>query len=78
MYTGFGDYIGVRVHLCNHQELLLAYTVTPCCGTVITHCAYVVCYFRDVHPFITFITAIYVHRLGLYCILFRGFFHIHN
>ena len=32
-------------------------TLTPCCGTVITHCAYVVCYFRDVYPFICFIIA---------------------
>jgi len=50
------------------QELLLA-----CCSTVITHCAYVVCYFRDVYPFIYFIIAMYVHHLGLYCILFRRF-----
>jgi len=38
------------------------------------HRAYVVCYFRDVYPFIYFITAMYVHyvhHLGLYCILFR-------
>ena len=50
-------------------------TVTPCCGTVITHCAYVVCYFRDVYPFIYFITAMYLslHHLGLYFILFRRF-----
>ena len=48
------------------QELLLA-----CCSTVITHCAYVVCYFRDVYPFIYCIIAMYVHHLGLYCILFR-------
>ena len=47
--------------------------LTPCCGTVITHCAYVVCYFRDVCPFIYFIIAMYVHHLGLYCILFRRF-----
>ena len=46
---------------------------TPCSGTVITHSAYVVCYFRDVYPFIYFIIAMYVHHLGLYCILFRGF-----
>jgi len=39
--------------------------------SVITHCAYVVCYFRDVYPFI--IIAMYVHHLGLYCILFRNF-----
>jgi len=48
-------------------------TVTPWCGTVITHCAYVVCYFRDVHFFINFIIAMYVHLLGLYRILLRGF-----
>jgi len=55
------------------QELLLAYCWTPCCGTVITHCAYVVCYFRDVYPFIYFVIGMYVHHLGLYCILFRRF-----
>ena len=38
-----------------------------------SHCAYVVCYFRDVYPFIYFIIAMYVHHLGLYCILFRRF-----
>jgi len=41
--------------------------ITPCCGTVITHCAYVVCYFREVYPFIYFIIAMYVHHLGSYC-----------
>ena len=47
---------------------------TQYCGTVITtHCAYVVCYFRDVYPFIYFTIAMYVHHLGLYCILFRRF-----
>jgi len=36
---------------------------TPCCGTAITHCAYVVCYFRDVlNPFIYFIIAMYVSQ----------------
>jgi len=40
---------------------------------VITQCAYVVCYFRDVYPFIYFITAKYVYHLGLYCFLFRRF-----
>jgi len=46
-------------------------TVIPCCGTAITHCAYVVCYFRDVYHFrpIYFIIAMYVLRLDLYCIL---------
>jgi len=37
------------------------------------HCAYVVCYFRDVNPFIYFIIPIYVHHLGLYCILLGRF-----
>ena len=41
--------------------------------SVITHCAFVVCYFRDVYPFIYFIIAMYVHHLGLYYILFRNF-----
>ena len=41
--------------------------------SVITHCAFVVCYFKDVYPFIYFIIAMYVHHLGLYCILFRSF-----
>jgi len=41
--------------------------------SVITHCAYVVCYFRDVYPFIYCIIAMYVHHLGFYCILFRRF-----
>jgi len=45
-------------------------TFTPCCGTLITHCA-CVCYFRDVYPFTYFIIAMYVYHLGLYCILFR-------
>jgi len=45
-------------------------TVTPCCGTVIIHCADV-CYLRDVYRFICIIVAIYVHHLGLYCVLFR-------
>ena len=40
--------------------------------SVITHCAYGVCYFRDVYPFIYFIIAMYVPHLGLYCILFRS------
>jgi len=35
--------------------------------------AYVVCYFRDVYPFIYFIIAMYVHHLGLYFILFCRF-----
>ena len=34
---------------------------------------YVVCYFRNVYPFIYSIIAVYVHHLGLYCILFRRF-----
>jgi len=34
---------------------------------------HVVCYFRDVYPFMYFIVAMYVHHLGLYCILFRRF-----
>jgi len=55
------------------QELLLTYCWTPCCDTVITRCAYVVCYFRDVYPFIYFIIAVYVHHLGLYCVLFHRF-----
>jgi len=42
-------------------------------GTVITHRVYGVCYFRDVHLFVNFIIAMYVHRLGLYCMLLRGF-----
>jgi len=33
----------------------------------------VVCYFRDVYPIIYFIIFMYVHHLGLYCILFRRF-----
>jgi len=41
--------------------------------SVITPCAYVVCYFRDVYPFIYFIIAMCVHHLGLYCILFGSF-----
>jgi len=53
------------------KKLVISYTVTPCYGTVITHCAYAVCYFRDVYPFIYFIIAMYVHHLRLYCILFR-------
>jgi len=48
-------------------------TVTPCCGTVIPHCPYVGCYSRDVYPYIYFIISMYVHHLGLYCILFRRF-----
>ena len=50
-YLSDRDYI-MRMLLL---ELFLAYCWTPCCGTVITHCAYVVCYFTDVHPFICFI-----------------------
>ena len=52
-YLSDRDYI-MRMLLL---ELFLAYCWTPCCGTVITHCAYVVCYFRDVYPFIYFIIA---------------------
>ena len=47
-------------------------TVTPGCSTVITQCA-CVCHFRDIYPFACFIIAIYVHHLGLRCILFRKF-----
>ena len=43
---------------------------SPCCGTVIIQCA-CVCYLRDVYRFICFIVAMYVHHLGLYCVLFR-------
>jgi len=42
-------------------------------AVLITHRAHVVCYFIDVYPFIYFIVAMYVHHLGLCCILFRGF-----
>jgi len=33
----------------------------------------IVCYFRDVYPFIYLIITMYVNHLGLYCILFRRF-----
>ena len=38
--------------------------------TVIIQCA-CVCYLRDVYRFICFIVAMYVHHLGLYCVLLR-------
>ena len=63
----------VVVVVVNFGAVVRSYT--PCCGTAITHCAYVVCYFRDVlNPFIYFIIAIYVHHLGSHGILFRRFF----
>jgi len=50
------------------RELPLTYPTV--CNKEIS---YVVCYFRDVYPFIYFIIATYVHHLGLYCILFSRF-----
>jgi len=56
----------------SYLKLLISVTETISCAcctrTVISllqhHCAYVVCYFRDVYPFIYFIIAMYVHHLG--------------
>ena len=47
---------------CTRTVISLLATVTPRCGTVITHCAYVVCYFRDVYPFTYFTIATCVHQ----------------
>jgi len=37
---------------------------------LVTHCAYAVCYFRYVYPFIYFIVAVPVHHIGLAYIIF--------
>jgi len=54
------------------QELLLAY-----CYTVLLYCHHPSCLccllFWRRSPFINFFIAMYVHRLGLYCILLRVF-----
>ena len=52
-------------------DVLLAY-----CNTLLQYCYHLsasVCYFRDIYPFNCFIVAMYVHHLGLYCILFSVF-----
>jgi len=78
--TFTGSTSGHSKHVCDRDYIMrMLYkncywpAVTPCCGTVITHRVYVVCYFRDIYPFIYFIVAMYVHHLGLYCILFSRF-----
>jgi len=57
------------VRACWHTRTVISLLLHP----VITHCAYVVCYFRNVYLFIYFIIAIYVHHVGLCCVLFRRF-----
>jgi len=48
--------------LAGSSKCTYAHTLCLCCLL-----------FRDVYPFIYFIIAMYVHHLGLYCILFRRF-----